>query len=122
MRATGSSSSSDSTPPSSPKVVYSQHTHSESKAWKDVKKAGNAPLVYVARGSHANYFGAGSHWTGVWWDRADGKGPQITPTLEVVEDTTPWMLLARPLGRHQGHELAGRLDGARTAPAAGRTG
>jgi hypothetical protein len=73
-------------------AVYSQHTHSESKAWKDVTKAGNAPLVYVARGSHANYFGPGSHWTGVWWDRADGKGPQITPALDVVADATPWML------------------------------
>ena len=31
----------------------------------------------------------GSHWTGAWFDQADGKGPQITPTLEVVEDASP---------------------------------
>ncbi len=73
-------------------VVFSQHKTAQSKAWADVKRSGNRPLVYVARGSHANYFGPGSHWTGVWFDQADGKGPQIVPTLEVVEDTTPWML------------------------------
>ena len=26
----------------------------------------------------------GSHWTGTWFDQADGKGPQIAPTLEVA--------------------------------------
>ena len=73
-------------------AVFSQHTQAESKPWANVRKSGPTPLVYVARGSHANYFGPGSHWSGSWRDRADGKGPQITPTLEVVEDTTPWML------------------------------
>ena len=73
-------------------AVYSQHTSAESKPWANVRKSRAAPLVYVARGSHANYFRPGSHLTGAWVDQADGKGPQITPTLEVVEDTTPWML------------------------------
>ena len=74
-------------------ATFSQHKQAESKAWADVRKAGNAPLVYVARGSHANYFKPGSHWTGVWFDQADGKGPQITPTLEVLDDGTPaWVL------------------------------
>src|SRR3954451_17212362 len=71
-------------------IVFSQHRAAESKAWADVKKSGqNTPLVYVARGSHANYFGAGSHFTGTWFDQADGKGPQISPTLVVVGDSTP---------------------------------
>lgn len=73
-------------------AVYSQHKEAERRPWAEVRKSGNSPLVYVARGSHANYFRAGSHFTGVWFDQADGKGPEITPKLEVVEDTTPWML------------------------------
>src|SRR3954452_186496 len=74
-------------------AVYSQHKTAESHAWADTPKQGNTPLVYVARGSHANYFGAGSHWTGTWFDQADGKGPQITPTLEVLTDSAPaWVL------------------------------
>jgi hypothetical protein len=45
--------------------------------------------VYVARGSHASYFTPGSHWTGVWFDNADGRGPQIDPALVVVGDAQP---------------------------------
>jgi hypothetical protein len=74
-------------------IVFSQHKDAESKAWKDAPKAGSTPLVYVARGSHANYFGKGTKWTGNWVDQADGKGPQITPTLEFLEDSSPaWVL------------------------------
>jgi hypothetical protein len=73
-------------------AIFSQHTAAEAKRWADVRKSGQSPLVYVARGSHANYFRPGSHWTSAWWDQADGKGPQVTPALEVVEDDTPWML------------------------------
>jgi hypothetical protein len=73
-------------------AIFSQHTLAESKAWANVRKATDSPatpLVYVARGSHANYFRPGSHWTGVWFDQADGKGPQIAPTLEILGDTEP---------------------------------
>jgi hypothetical protein len=74
-------------------LVFSQHKEAESKAWKDAPKSGATPLVYVARGSHANYFGKGSHWTGNWFDQADGKGPQINPALVVLEDAAPaWVL------------------------------
>src|SRR5262245_23833904 len=74
-------------------AVYSQHKTAEAKPWAATPKDKNTPLVYVARGSHANYFGPGSRFTGSWFDQADGKGPKINPTLEVVTDTTPaWML------------------------------
>jgi hypothetical protein len=75
-------------------AVYSQHKTAESKAWADTPKQGaNTPLVYVARGSHANYFGRGAHWTGTWFDQADGNGPKITPAVEVVGDSAPaWLL------------------------------
>jgi hypothetical protein len=74
-------------------AVYSQHKTAQSKPWAGVRKAAESPLVYVARGSHANYFTPGPHWTGVWIDQADGKGPQIAPTLEVLGDAEPaWVL------------------------------
>jgi hypothetical protein len=67
-------------------AVYSQHRQAESRAF-----TGTTPTVYVARGSHANYFSTGTHWTGTWFDQADGKGPRIVPALDVLEDTTPWV-------------------------------
>jgi hypothetical protein len=68
-------------------AVYTQHKQAESRAFTQT-----TPIVYVARGSHANYFSSGSHWTGNWFDQADGKGPQIVPALIVLEDQTPWAL------------------------------
>src|ERR1700754_4120287 len=63
-------------------IVVTQHRGAESKAWADAPKQGaNTPLVYIARGSHANYFSRGSHFTGSWLDQADGQGPKISPTL-----------------------------------------
>lgn len=37
-------------------AVYSQHFSGEKAAWTDIEKEGNHPKVYVALGSHANYF------------------------------------------------------------------
>ena len=69
-------------------LVFSQHQQAESRAFTQT-----TPIVYVARGSHANYFSKGTHETANWFDQADGKGPQITPALEVLADRTPaWVL------------------------------
>ncbi|HEC76026.1 MAG TPA: DUF946 domain-containing protein [Thermoplasmatales archaeon] len=38
------------------KAFYSQHIGGQKAEWKDVEKNGEHPKVYVARGSHANYF------------------------------------------------------------------
>jgi hypothetical protein len=38
---------------------YSQHRAGKRREWAKVSKRGARPLVYVALGSHANYFGAG---------------------------------------------------------------
>ena len=44
-------------------VGYSQHCTGERRAWDDVTKASGTehPIVFVARGSHANYFTPGVH-------------------------------------------------------------
>jgi hypothetical protein len=43
-------------------VAYSQHCLGASRSWsKTPRWRGHHPIVYVARGSHANYFGPGIH-------------------------------------------------------------
>lgn len=75
------------------RAVMSQHKEAEIQPWAKVTKHGARPLVYIARGSHANYFSSGTHWTGHWFDQADGKGPRIDPTVEIVTTDAPkWLL------------------------------
>jgi hypothetical protein len=40
---------------------YSQHCSGETRDWADTPRVGTRPKVYVALGSHANYFEAGQH-------------------------------------------------------------
>jgi Vacuolar protein sorting-associated protein 62 len=69
-------------------AVYAQHAHAERRDWRqvDVAPATKRPIVYVARGSHASYFEPGTHWTGVWFDHADGKRRSPELALELVDD------------------------------------
>lgn len=63
-------------------AVYAQHEYSEHRAWADVEQQDGAPVVYVARGTHASYFEPGLHRTAAWWDFADGMRP--APPLRLV--------------------------------------
>ena len=67
-------------------AVYAQHTHAEQRSWGQVQRAGEQPVVYPARGSHASYFSAGVHWTGAWFDNADGKRPAPALNLHTISD------------------------------------
>ncbi|MEP2026675.1 MAG: Vps62-related protein [Reichenbachiella sp.] len=42
-------------------VYLSAHSEGTTKAWEDIDKVGNSPIVYVAQGSHGMYFSSGQH-------------------------------------------------------------
>ena len=74
-------------------AVYSQHRYAEIRPWPEVEKFAAAParpVVYVARGSHANYFQEGFHQTEAWYDLADGKRRMPKPPkLEILGTDEP---------------------------------
>lgn len=73
-------------------AVYAQHRHGEKRSWEGVRRDGERPIVYVARGSHASYFEPGFHQTEAWYDLADGKRPAPELRLELIEPAThAWM-------------------------------
>ncbi len=54
-------------------AAYSQHQAGQRMSWKDMRAEGMVmaethPVVYVARGSHANYFSPGQFWSGLDFD------------------------------------------------------
>lgn len=66
-------------------AVYAQHHHAERRPWDRVETDGGAPVVFVARGSHAAYFEAGVFETDAWIDIADGRRTSPRSTLLIVD-------------------------------------
>ncbi len=67
-------------------ALYTHHRRHETRPWREIERIGERPVVYVARGSHGCYFSAGTHWTGVWFDHADGRVDRGAQTLEILDD------------------------------------
>jgi hypothetical protein len=87
--------SSSSTVPQT--ATYSQHRGGERCDWSAVPKTPSGrPIAYVADGSHANYFWAGTHdlpWGPfTFHDYTDDLGDKYVPqNLENVSDHPEWM-------------------------------
>ena len=88
-------------------AIYSQHHQAELRDWSEVWRAGEeelaaqaaageepprgpdrspTPLVYPARGSHANYYEPGEHSTDVWFDVCDGRLAPKKPLVPIFMD------------------------------------
>jgi len=73
-------------------VAFAQHTHGERCGWDAIKKHGQRPIVYVARGSQASYASPGRHDAPFVPDYADGKGPYVDhATLVEIGEGQPWI-------------------------------
>jgi hypothetical protein len=70
-------------------AVYAQHARAVARRWSELERVEDRPVIYPGRGSHACYFEPGVHWTGVWFERADGRGPAPALTLNVIRDDDP---------------------------------
>ncbi|MFC1992752.1 hypothetical protein ACFLV3_02930 [Chloroflexota bacterium] len=62
-------------------VAYSQHQAGQRMPWSDMKDnyllVGTHPIVYVAQGSHANYFAPGNYWSGLDFDETGSSSWQV---------------------------------------------
>ena len=59
-------------------VLASQHGAGQNAAWEDVEKSGEHPVIYVAQGSHANYFRSYQGKIGIENDIVGSDGKTIT--------------------------------------------
>jgi hypothetical protein len=62
------------------RALYSQHGAGENAAWSDVEKVDAHPVVYVAQGSHANYFRPYQGKIGIENDIVGNNGRTLTPS------------------------------------------
>lgn len=61
------------------KAMYSQHKGGQQADWSQVERDGDHPMVFVARGSHANYFRSYQGKMGLASDEVDDDGEVLKP-------------------------------------------
>jgi hypothetical protein len=66
-------------------AAYSQHQGRTWVAWSALAKTGLHPVVYVARGSHAEYPKAGRYSIQVCWTTRSGRHCSPTPKVDVAD-------------------------------------
>jgi Vacuolar protein sorting-associated protein 62 len=97
-------------------AVYAQHSGAERCGVADLETRGGRPVVYLARGSHAAYFHAGTR-DRTWPDpndEADGRGAPIAPEVVRVTASSPaWMRRAGRWGATRAGWVPGEMDSPR---------
>jgi Vacuolar protein sorting-associated protein 62 len=82
-------------------AVYAQHSGAERCRWPEVERRAGRPVVYLANGSHAAYFHAGTR-DRMWPDpndEADGRGVVQRPRVVGITAREPdWMRFSGPWG------------------------
>ena len=66
-------------------AAYSQHQGRKWVAWSGLQKTATHPLVYVARGSHADYPKAGRYSIRVCWTTRYGRNCSPSPRVDVAD-------------------------------------
>ncbi len=74
-------------------VLASQHGSGQNAAWGDVEKSSTHPIIYVAQGSHANYFRSFQGRMGIENDVVGNDGKTITADqLNIVQlNSQSWL-------------------------------
>jgi hypothetical protein len=113
-------------------VLYSSHSTGYVRSWDLTERDGDHPVVYVARGSHANYFHAGSHPVTILChfrvcfenhglrDQSNGLGRTLMPGTNygVTEIPAPLYIGSYGTGNYVGkHRANDLLADPRTRPA-----
>jgi hypothetical protein len=91
-------------------TTFAQHSWAEGCAWTEIERAGSAPIVYVANGSHALYPRAGRSDRPFPDpnDEADGRGRRVRPPVHVVDADSPrWMTWPGRWGEDDGGWVPG---------------
>jgi hypothetical protein len=97
------------------RVTLAQHSWAESCAYDELETADEAPVIYIANGSHASYADAGEHQRPFPDpdDEADGAGREVRPQMIEIHDQNPrWVSYSGPWG----DSVAGFAPGEQSSP------
>jgi len=101
-------------------AAYSQHQAGQRMSWNDMKEkalvAGTHPIVYVARGSHANYFAPGHYWSGLDFDDTglsswrvispEQLNVVLLPEIEAAGGRPEWLAFKGRWGEYLGFSIS----------------
>jgi hypothetical protein len=109
-------------------ALYSSHATGFTRNWSEMEHDGYHPIVYVAQGSHANYFHAGTHDVTIFCrklfkrfgvcvrkrdirDKSNGIGTELIPDIsyDLSELTTPLYVGSYGTGNYVGGHRANDL-------------